>query len=344
MSGAVIIGVGPGIGRSVALRFAREGLPIALVARSRTTVRAVVAAIDQLGVPAVSLIADSTDETALREALDKAAAELGPPDVVVYNAAIIQADSPGELSVRAHQDAWAVNVVGAITAASHVLPGMARRGGGSFIITGGMPEPKPQYVSLSLGKAGVRSLVALLDQEYRSSGVHVATVTIAGAVAPGTAFGPDDIAEHYWRLHTQPRQRWTREVIHDEPTAVDGVRDVLATVLGDWQGAFNEHRAADLSAMFTEDALFQGVSPQPVVGRAAIRRYYDNVAEGTTASVKVLDGIQLRENIVTGIADVDFSIPEDKDVLLRLSIVAERVAGTWSIRHYHAAAPVPAAQ
>lgn len=66
----------------------------------------------------------------------------------------------------------------------------------------------------------MRSLVALLDQEYRASGVHVATVTVAGAVAPGTAFDPDDIAEQYWRLHTQPRRLWTREVVHDESTAV----------------------------------------------------------------------------------------------------------------------------
>lgn len=220
MSGAVIIGVGPGIGRSVALRFAREGLPVALVARSDATVRAVAEAVAAQGGRAVPLTADSTAETALRDALDKAADELGPPDVVVYNAAVIQADSPGELSVRAHQDAWAVNVVGAITAAAHVLPGMAGRGNGSFIVTGGMPEPKPEYVSLSLGKAGVRSLVALLDQEYRASGVHVATVTVAGAVAPGTAFDPDDIAEQYWRLHTQPRRQWTREVVHDESAAV----------------------------------------------------------------------------------------------------------------------------
>lgn len=219
MSGAVIIGAGPGIGRSVALRFAREGLPVALVARTDPAVHAVAEAIGPLGVRVISLTADSTDETALRAALDTATDQLGLPDVVVYNAAIIQADSVGELSVRAHQDAWAVNVVGAITAAAHVLPDMARRGRGSFIVTGGMPEPKPQYVSLSLGKAGLRTLVAMLDEEYGPSGVHVATVTVAGAVAPNTAFDPDDIAERYWRLHAQPRQRWDREVVYDGPTA-----------------------------------------------------------------------------------------------------------------------------
>jgi NAD(P)-dependent dehydrogenase (short-subunit alcohol dehydrogenase family) len=214
MSGAVIIGAGPGIGRSVARRFAREGLPVALVARSETTLEGVAGAVASAGVPVVRLVADCTDETALRAALDTAAAKFGTRDVVVYNAAIIQRDALGELSVEAHLAAWAVNVVGASVAAAHVGPAMARRGSGSFLITGGIPEPKPDYASLSLGKAGVRTLVAMLDKRYGPSGVHAASVTVAGPVAPGTAFDPDDIAEHYWRLHTQPRHRWDIEVVH----------------------------------------------------------------------------------------------------------------------------------
>lgn len=214
MPGAVIIGAGPGIGRSVARRFAREGLPIALVARSEKTLAATAEAVSPTGVPMRPLVADSTDERALRAALDTAIEQFGLPDVVVYNAAIIQPDALGDLSASAHLDAWAVNVVGAVTAAAHVLPAMAERGSGTFLITGGMPQPKPQYLSLSLGKAGVRSLVTLLDEQYGPSGVHVATVTVDGPVAPGTDFDPDVIAEHYWRLHTQQRHQWEREALH----------------------------------------------------------------------------------------------------------------------------------
>ncbi|WP_405794575.1 SDR family NAD(P)-dependent oxidoreductase [Streptomyces sp. NBC_01506] len=214
MSGAVIIGVGPGTGRAVARRFAREGLPVALVARREETLRAAAGAIADTGVRVVTQAADSTDETALRTALDKAAGELGPPDVVVYNAALIRADTVGELSLREQFDAWAVNVGGALTAAAHVAPAMARRGAGTILITGGMPEPKPRYVSLSLGKAGVRTLVTLLDQTYGAAGVHVASVTVHGPVAAGTDFDPDDIADHYWRLHTQPRADWQHEAHH----------------------------------------------------------------------------------------------------------------------------------
>jgi NAD(P)-dependent dehydrogenase (short-subunit alcohol dehydrogenase family) len=215
MAGAVVIGAGPGIGGSVASRFAREGWPVALIARSRRSLQQVSDTVSRLGVPVVARLADSTDEAALRDALDDAARELGPPDVVVYNAALVRADASGELSLTALLDTWAVNVAGALTAATHVAPDMARRGGGSIIVTGGMPEPKPQYVSLSLGKAGVRTLVELLHMEYGGAGVHVASVTVAGAVAPGTAFDPDDIAEHYWRLHGQSPREWQREIVHD---------------------------------------------------------------------------------------------------------------------------------
>ncbi|MFE6777410.1 SDR family NAD(P)-dependent oxidoreductase [Streptomyces sp. NPDC057702] len=224
MPGAVVIGAGPGIGQAVARRFAREGLPVALVARSRRTLDEVAREVQPVadaaagdgarpGASVAALIADVTDEAALRAALDAAADRFGPPDVVVYNAAVVRSDRVGELDARAHLDAWAVNVVGAHTAAAHVAPGMARRGSGTFLVTSGMPQTVREFVSLSLGKAGVRALVSLLDQEYGPAGVHVAAVTVDGPVAPGTAFDPDAIAEHYWRLHTQPRAAWERDVL-----------------------------------------------------------------------------------------------------------------------------------
>lgn len=51
----------------------------------------------------------------------------------------------------------------------------------------------------------------------------------------------------------------------------------------------------------------------------------------------MLDGNLLHENIVTGFADVTFTASTGETTLLRVSFVAERIADTWSIRHYHAA-------
>jgi NAD(P)-dependent dehydrogenase (short-subunit alcohol dehydrogenase family) len=209
---AIVIGAGPGIGLSVARRIAREGLPTGVIARGPATVASALDALS--GHVAHGVAADATDEAALRGALDEIAVRLGPPELLVYNAALIRADTIGELTAAQQLGAWAVNVVGAITAAAHLAPGMAERGSGTIVITGGMPEPVPAYTSLSLGKAGVRTLVTLLDAAYGGAGVHAASVTVLGEVAPGTAFDPDDIAEHYWRLHLQPRGAWEHEVVH----------------------------------------------------------------------------------------------------------------------------------
>jgi NAD(P)-dependent dehydrogenase (short-subunit alcohol dehydrogenase family) len=211
MAGIVVVGVGPGIGVAVARRFVREGMSAGLIARSEEKVKAAADALT--GADVLAVTADSSDEVGLRAALDRVIDAHGVPDVVVYNAAVIQPDAVGDLTAQQHLDAWAVNVVGAITTAAHVVPAMAERGSGTFIITGGMPEPKPAYVSLSLGKAGVRTLVTLLDQQYGAAGIHAATVTVGGGVAPGSLWDPEDIADHYWRLHAQPRADWTHEIV-----------------------------------------------------------------------------------------------------------------------------------
>lgn len=217
MTSAVIIGAGPGIGRSVARRFAAEGFAIGLITRSAGTLESVTSALADIPVEHLGVVADAADESALRGALDAVVSRFGVPDVLVYNAAIIQWDSLGELSARGHLDAWAVNVVGAIIAVAHLGPRMSERGRGTILVTGGMPTPLPDVISLSLGKAGVRALAELLAARFGPAGVHVTSVTVGGAVAPGTAFDPDEIADRYWELHRQPREQWTPVDLYSGP-------------------------------------------------------------------------------------------------------------------------------
>jgi NADP-dependent 3-hydroxy acid dehydrogenase YdfG len=204
---AVIIGAGPGIGTAVARRFAAEGYEIGLVARSRATLDAASAAV----AGAATALADASDEAELKAALDM----LGTPEVLVYNAGLIRPDRPGQLTHTEHQHAYAVNVLGALTAVAHVAPRMAS---GTVLITGGMPVPIPSYTSLSLGKAGVRALTEILAAEYPH--LHVATVLVAGDVLPGD---PERIAGEYWRLHSQPRDGWERETTYTSDTFSKGV-------------------------------------------------------------------------------------------------------------------------
>ena len=209
---AIVIGAGAGIGASVARRFSRGGFAVGVIARSHSTVDAALESL--IDTRAVGLTADVTDEPALRAALDELVERIGVPAVLVYNAALVRRDAPGELTARQQLDAYAVNVVGAMTAVTWLAPRMVANGGGTVLLTGGMPEPLPEATSLSLGKAGVRALTELLAKTYGPSGIHVVTVTVTGGVAPGTAFDPDAIAERYWQLHLQPAGEWERQVLY----------------------------------------------------------------------------------------------------------------------------------
>jgi NAD(P)-dependent dehydrogenase (short-subunit alcohol dehydrogenase family) len=212
MAGVVIVGAGPGIATSVARRFAAAGMPAGLVARKQASVDATRQALAGTGVAVAGATADAGQDDQLTAALDILTERLGVPRALVYNAGLIRHDRPGELTREQYVTAYAVDVLGVMTAAVHLAPAMAAAGGGSILITGGMPEPDPALTSLSLGKAAVRALTALLASEYGPAGIHVATVTVGGAVAPGGPFDPDRIAEEYWRLHTQRPEAWEHEV------------------------------------------------------------------------------------------------------------------------------------
>jgi short-subunit dehydrogenase len=213
MAGAVIIGAGPGIGTSVARRFAAARMPVGLISRTAASVDAARAAVAAAGVTVVGATADAGQDDQLTAALDTLTGQLGVPEALIYNAGLIRHDRPGELNREQHFAAYAINVLGAMTAAVHLAPAMAEAGGGTILLTGGMPEPDPAVTSLSLGKAAARALTKLLASEYGPAGIHVATVIVGGAVAPGGPYDPDRIAGHFWRLHTQPPQAWEHEVV-----------------------------------------------------------------------------------------------------------------------------------
>jgi len=213
MAATIIIGAGPGIGTSVARRFAAARMPVGLIARSAATIGTARAALAATGVTVAGATADAGQDDQLTAALDTLTGQLGVPEALICNAGLIRRDRPGELSRAQYVTAYAINVLGALTAAVHLAPAMAAAGGGSILITGGMPEPDPASTSLSLGKAGVRALTKLLAREYGPSGIHVATVTVGGTVTPGGRFDPDRIAGQYWRLHTQRPEAWEHEVL-----------------------------------------------------------------------------------------------------------------------------------
>jgi NAD(P)-dependent dehydrogenase (short-subunit alcohol dehydrogenase family) len=204
----VVIGFGPGLGAAIARRFAAEGFAVTGLARDLARHAA-------LAAPGVTLAAaDAGDPAGLAAALD------GGAEVLVYNAyrASIAMPGPSALSPADLAADFAINVTGALAAVQAVLPGMRAAGRGSLLLTGGGLALNPTNwlpaASLAVGKAGLRSLALTLHAELAPEGIHAATVTVDGPVAPGTPFDPDRIADSFWQLHRDPPGAFRAELVH----------------------------------------------------------------------------------------------------------------------------------
>ena len=213
----LIVGAGPGIGQACARVFATAGHDVGLLLRHPARVEEIVRDLRQAtGRRIRSYAADASVETSLAAGIAAACAELGEPDVLIYNAASTQRGRPTTLSGDQLIEDFRVNVAGALMAAKAVAPAMIRRGSGSILFTGGGSayEPAADYAALSLGKAALRSLTYTLAQELGRSGIHVGMVTVFGFVQPGTHFDPQLIAETYLRLHRQPKGHFEIESVY----------------------------------------------------------------------------------------------------------------------------------
>lgn len=209
-----IVGMGPGVSLAIGTRFGREGFSIAMLARRAGALAAHQAALAVAGIAAKAFVADAADATALTGALDRVAAEMGPIDVLVYNAAAARHKPLAELSAEELIADFRVNVAGALAAAQKVIPAMRARNAGTVLFTGGgfALAPMPALAALGVGKAGIRSLAQSLHAEHKDAGVHVGTVTICGMVKPGTPFDPDRIAEAFWTMHAQKPGAFEAEI------------------------------------------------------------------------------------------------------------------------------------
>ena len=87
---AVVVGVGPGLGKALAVRFAKGGFRVALVARRDESVRDAQTEIEALGGSARAFLADVADEESVRSTFGRIHAEAGAPEVLLYNAGAFQ--------------------------------------------------------------------------------------------------------------------------------------------------------------------------------------------------------------------------------------------------------------
>lgn len=209
------IGSGPGIGIATAERFAQEGFRVVLTSRdpAKLAERAKqleakgyaveVRAVDAGNLPSVEALIRATED------------EFGAVDVLHYNAASMRSASIENQASDTFVPDLTVNIGAALVATQTVARTMLQRGNGTILLTGGgfALYPHPDYLSLSIGKAGIRNLAHGVFETFKERGVHVATVTVSTLVS---ADSPEarGIAQAFWDLHSAPRNEWKPETTY----------------------------------------------------------------------------------------------------------------------------------
>ena len=122
---ALVTGAGRNIGRAIALKLAAAGADVSLVVRTnRGEAEGVATEVEGLGRKAIVGVADVRDETAIARIADETNATLGPPTVLVNNAAIRRETSFLDLSLAEWREITGVILDGAFVCSRQVLPYM----------------------------------------------------------------------------------------------------------------------------------------------------------------------------------------------------------------------------
>jgi NAD(P)-dependent dehydrogenase (short-subunit alcohol dehydrogenase family) len=173
---AIVTGGGRGIGRAIAEGLADAGAAVAVLARSADEVAETVSRIERAGGRAIAVVADVTDQQAVREAVEQTARDLGTIDLLVNNAAVATPVGP---VWEVDPDAWwrtvEVNLRGPFLCARAVLPGMIDRRAGRIvnIVAVAAFNTAPFMSAYGGSKAALVSFTDDLAAETREHGISV---------------------------------------------------------------------------------------------------------------------------------------------------------------------------
>ncbi|GAA1394300.1 SDR family oxidoreductase [Luteococcus peritonei] len=202
---ALVAGASRGLGLLLALELGRRGHDVAICARDE---QALARAAEQIRreVPETTVLTracDVSDEAALRAFVDSTEAELGPVEVAIHVAGIIQV-GPWQATRREHfEQAVDVMLWGPVNLALEVLPRMTGRGHGRFAVVtsiGGRVSP-PRLLPYSVAKFGAVGLTEGLAAELAGTGV-TATTIVPGLMRTGShtraSFFGDAARQYAW--------------------------------------------------------------------------------------------------------------------------------------------------
>jgi NAD(P)-dependent dehydrogenase (short-subunit alcohol dehydrogenase family) len=186
----VVTGASRGIGRSIALRLARDGARVAVVARDRQKLEALTAELPDARW--MVLPADVTSPAEMRKVATEVHSTWGAPHLIVANAGRLQPIGP--LWESDPDDWWRdveVNLRGSYLSMRDFVPKMIEAGRGRVILFGGGGSTRvfPWVSAYAMSKAALLRLAETLDLELEGTGVH------AFSVSPG--FVRTDMTERF---------------------------------------------------------------------------------------------------------------------------------------------------
>jgi len=222
---AVIAGVGPGLGASIAERFAEEGCAVGLLARSEPYIETLAERLrEKTPGEAVAVRTDLGERAAIEAAFDEVRSAFGPVDVLVNHASAASWDGLLAQTPADFRRALAVGPEAAFACSQEAVEDMLAGDGGTVLFTGATTSVRGRTgaVGFSAAKFACRGLAESMARELGSEGIHVAHVVIDGGIRPpdGVPPGreaeefldPDAIADTYWSLVEQDRSAWTLEL------------------------------------------------------------------------------------------------------------------------------------
>ena len=175
---ALVTGASSGIGRALALRLAREGMRVALVARRRADLEALAAEIMGAGGDACAFPCDVESAAEVAATARAAALHFGAVDLLVNNAGYGHHRAFLDWDLDDMERMMRVNYLGTLRFTKALLPGMVARGRGSLVFVASVAGKiaTPDETAYSASKFAMIGLAQSLSLEVEDAGVHVLVV------------------------------------------------------------------------------------------------------------------------------------------------------------------------